>query len=214
MPLVNYSLSWLGTLTICCSFSPSRDAAQKMLKRHLLSLNLKSKKWLLRSTAQQRQQHTWEAKRPTCSWKRPRSWPGESTALVAHTWCRRCLHHMSLRSEQVCSAGFTVSSRAFLPVQVTRWRWWHKWQPGTRGAAWGQTWASWQRGRGVDPWVATHRDIQTALWKTDRVEVQEVDVWRVTYLQGLLTQRLQAHYTCRREEEENLTNLVNSLVIN
>ena len=67
---------------------------------------------------------------------------------------------------------------------------------------------------GLDPWVATHRDIQTALCKADRVDVPEVDVWRVTYLQRLLTQRLQAHYTFNREEEERLTNLVNSLVIN
>ena len=62
--------------------------------------------------------------------------------------------------------------------------------------------------------MATHRDIQTALCKADCVKVPEVDVWRVTYLQRLLTQRLQAHYTCNREEEERLTNLVNSLVIN
>ena len=66
----------------------------------------------------------------------------------------------------------------------------------------------------MDPWVAPHRDIQTALSNADIVEVPEQDTWRVIYLQQLLTQRLEAHYTCEREEEERLTTLINSLVIN
>ena len=67
---------------------------------------------------------------------------------------------------------------------------------------------------GMDPWVAPHRDIQTALSKADIVEIPEQDTWRVIYLQQLLTQRLEAHYTCKTEEEERLATLINSLVIN
>ena len=48
------------------------------------------------------------------------SWPGDSTAVVARTWCRRCLHHMSLQSEQHCSAGFTVLVAAQLAARDAR----------------------------------------------------------------------------------------------
>jgi hypothetical protein len=67
---------------------------------------------------------------------------------------------------------------------------------------------------GLDPWVSSHRNIQTALITADIVEVPEQDTWRVTYLQRLLTQRLEAHYICEEEEEERLATLINSLVIN
>jgi hypothetical protein len=56
--------------------------------------------------------------------------------------------------------------------------------------------------------------VKAALAVTGQVEVPAQDAWRVTYLQRLLTQKLEAHYKCEKEEEERLITLINSLVIN
>ena len=61
----------------------------------------------------------------------------------------------------------------------------------------------------LDPWVATRNEVKRALVNTGQVEVPAQDAWRVTYLQRLLTQKLEAHY-----KEERLITLINSLVIN
>ena len=66
----------------------------------------------------------------------------------------------------------------------------------------------------LDPWVATRHEVKTALAKTGQVEVPAQDAWRVTYLQRLLVQKLEAHYKCEKEKEERLITLINSLVIN
>ena len=44
---------------------------------------------------------------------------------------------------------------------------------------------------GLDPWVASTRQLQAAL---ERREVPEADFWRVGLLQKLLAERLQANY--------------------
>jgi hypothetical protein len=66
----------------------------------------------------------------------------------------------------------------------------------------------------LDPWVATRQEVRAALAATGQVEVPAQDAWRVTYLQRLLPQKLEAHYKCEKEEEERLITLINSLVIN
>ena len=66
----------------------------------------------------------------------------------------------------------------------------------------------------LDPWVATRHEVKTALAKTGQVEVPAQDAWRVTYLQRLLTQKLDAHFNCEKEKEKRLITLINSLVIN
>ena len=66
----------------------------------------------------------------------------------------------------------------------------------------------------LDPWTATKLEVRAALEKEDMVKVPEQEAWRVSYLQDLLSQRLQAHYRSEKEEEERLSTLINSLVIN
>jgi hypothetical protein len=67
---------------------------------------------------------------------------------------------------------------------------------------------------GLDPWVAGRGELRAALEAADRVEVPQLDGWRVPYLQKLLAARLQAHYDGDKEEEKRLQDLVNSLVSN
>ena len=67
---------------------------------------------------------------------------------------------------------------------------------------------------GLDPWVARPGQLRAALNLSDRREVPEMEFYRVPLLQKLLGQRLQAHYMTNVEEEERLTALINSLVVN
>ena len=67
---------------------------------------------------------------------------------------------------------------------------------------------------GLDPWVARPGQLRAALNLSERGEVPEMDLYRVPLLQKLLGQRLQAHYMTNVEEEERLTALINSLVVN
>ena len=67
---------------------------------------------------------------------------------------------------------------------------------------------------GLDPWVARPGQLRAALNLADRREVPEMDLYRVPLLQKLLGQRLQAHYMTNVKEEERLTALINSLVVN
>ena len=67
---------------------------------------------------------------------------------------------------------------------------------------------------GLDPWVARPGQLRAALNLSDRREVPEMELYRVPLLQKLLGQRLQAHYMADVEEEERLTALINSLVVN
>ena len=54
--------------------------------------------------------------------------------------------------------------------------------------------------------------LRAALEAADRVEVPKLDSWRPAYLKKLLDQRLQAHYSADRWEEERLQILIDSLV--
>ena len=67
---------------------------------------------------------------------------------------------------------------------------------------------------GLDPWMARPGQLRAALDLSERREVPEMDLYRVPLLQKLLGQRLQAHYMTNVEEEERLTALINSLVVN
>ena len=67
---------------------------------------------------------------------------------------------------------------------------------------------------GLDPWMARMGQLRAALDRADRVAVPEADSWRVAYLRKLLAQRLQAHYSADKHEEERLQTLIDSLVIN
>ena len=46
------------------------------------------------------------------------------------------------------------------------------------------------------------------------MEVPEQDIWRLTYLRSLLSQRREAKFEAEEVEEERITELINSLVIN
>ena len=62
--------------------------------------------------------------------------------------------------------------------------------------------------------MARPGQLRAALNLSDRREVPEMEFYRVPLLQKLLGQRLQAHYMTNVEEEERLTALINSLVVN
>ena len=55
---------------------------------------------------------------------------------------------------------------------------------------------------GLDPWMAVMGQLRAALDRADRVAVPQADSWRVAYLRKLLAQRLQAHYSANKHEEE------------
>ena len=65
---------------------------------------------------------------------------------------------------------------------------------------------------GLDPWTAGRCQLKAALELATRKEVPELDYWRPQLLQKLLSARLLAHYSADLEEEERLTNLIDSLV--
>ena len=67
---------------------------------------------------------------------------------------------------------------------------------------------------GLDLWVARPGQLRAALNLSGRREVPEMELYRVPLLQKLLGQRLQAHNMTNVEEEERLTALINSLVVN
>ena len=71
-----------------------------------------------------------------------------------------------------------------------------------------------QRETGLDPWVVGPGHLQAALLAKERVEVPDRDKWRVPYLERLLAERLQAYYIADTLAEEQLTVLINSLVVN
>ena len=52
----------------------------------------------------------------------------------------------------------------------------------------------------LDPWMAGMDQLRAALDTADKVEVPQVDSWRVPYLRKLLGQRLQAHYAADKRE--------------
>ena len=67
---------------------------------------------------------------------------------------------------------------------------------------------------GMNPWTATPGQLKAALQAEEVVDVPALDRWRLSYLGGLLRQRGDAHYLGLEDDEQRLTDLINSLVIN
>ena len=71
-----------------------------------------------------------------------------------------------------------------------------------------------QEASGCDPWTTSYGRLRDALVADEVVEVPQQDGWRLPYLSSLLSQRREAHYLALEEEENRLTKLIDSLVIN
>ena len=71
-----------------------------------------------------------------------------------------------------------------------------------------------QRETGLDPWVVGPGHLRAVLLDKARVVVPDQDKWRLTYLERLLAERLQAYYAADTLTEERLTVLMNSLEVN
>ena len=67
---------------------------------------------------------------------------------------------------------------------------------------------------GINPWTATPGRLKAALQSEEVVDVPALDRWRLSYLSSLLRQRGEAHYLALEDDEQRITDLINSLVIN
>ena len=67
---------------------------------------------------------------------------------------------------------------------------------------------------GRDPWDTGLMVMKNSLIENCVREVPSQDFWRVPYLQELLELRLRAYYHCNKEEEDELTAMIDSLVKN
>ena len=67
---------------------------------------------------------------------------------------------------------------------------------------------------GLNPWCTGYARLRDALVAGEAVEVPQQDRWRLPYLSSLLSQRREAHTLALEEDENRLTKLINSLVIN
>ena len=67
---------------------------------------------------------------------------------------------------------------------------------------------------GLNPWTASQARLKAALVAEDTVQVPLQASWRVPYLCSLLGQRGAAHSLALEDEQDRLTELINSLVIN
>ena len=67
---------------------------------------------------------------------------------------------------------------------------------------------------GINPWTATPGRLKAALQAEEVVDVPALDMWRLSYLSSLLRQRGEAHYLALEDDEQRITDLINSLVIN
>ena len=66
----------------------------------------------------------------------------------------------------------------------------------------------------LNPCTASKAKIRAALEVYELVVVPPHDQWRLPYLTSLLSQRGEAYYAAMEEEEERLTELIDSLVVN
>ena len=66
----------------------------------------------------------------------------------------------------------------------------------------------------LNPCTASKAKIRAALEVYELVVVPPLDQWRLPYLTSLLSQRGEAYYAAMEEEEERLTELIDSLVVN
>ena len=67
---------------------------------------------------------------------------------------------------------------------------------------------------GLNPWNASPAKLKAALAAEESIMVPQQDRWRVPYLCSLLSQRGEAHNLALEEEEEQFTELIDSLVRN
>ena len=67
---------------------------------------------------------------------------------------------------------------------------------------------------GLDPWVCKATDMKERLLETERVVVDEQDVWRIKYLETLLIQKQELQYCGEKDQEERINELLSSLCIN
>ena len=66
----------------------------------------------------------------------------------------------------------------------------------------------------LNPWTASNGGLKAALERSEQADVPVLDRWRLPYLCSLLSQRSQAYYMVMEDEEERLSDLINSLVVN
>ena len=66
----------------------------------------------------------------------------------------------------------------------------------------------------LNPWSLSYRKLKTKLIQSEHVEVPAQDSWRLPYLCSLLSQRGMVHNLALEQEEQALTALIDSLVIN
>ena len=66
----------------------------------------------------------------------------------------------------------------------------------------------------LNPFTAIRAWLRAALEVGELVEVPPLDQWRLSYLSSLLSQRGEAYYSAMEEEEQRLSQLIDSLVIN
>ena len=66
----------------------------------------------------------------------------------------------------------------------------------------------------VDPWLLSKGVCKQILTSKSITPVPLEELWRVRYLDTLVTNRLMSHYNGNEEEVQRLNNLINSLVIN
>ena len=67
---------------------------------------------------------------------------------------------------------------------------------------------------GLDPWTSSPGQLKTALLKAEIVPVPAEDAWRIPYLRRLLDERTAHFYSRETKEEERVSSLINSLVVN
>ena len=67
---------------------------------------------------------------------------------------------------------------------------------------------------GLNPWTASHGKMKAALIAGEAAEVPQQDRWHLLYLSSLLSQRREVHNLALEEDEDRLTDLIDSLVAN
>ena len=66
----------------------------------------------------------------------------------------------------------------------------------------------------ADPWVSSHQSVKDGLIRSEAVEINPIDQWRVRYLRSLLCQYQEARAVCHEQQMEYISSLINSLARN
>ena len=67
---------------------------------------------------------------------------------------------------------------------------------------------------GLDPWSTTGEEMKVRLRESLRKKTPESEIWRVTYLRKLLSEKQFAFYNCDQAKVIELSQLIDSLVVN